>query len=141
GGAGHVADLPLRPRTLHATFVRSPVAHGHILAIDVEQVEAMPGVVCVLTGRELEAAPLVDPIELEGLLKTPQRAIPPERVRFVGEAVAAVVAETAYEAQDAARTAAVEYEELEPVTDVERAMQEDSPLVHPELGTNVLYRH
>src|SRR5207249_5477107 len=71
GEARYVADLVL-PRMVHAAFVRSPHGHARIGSIDTSAAEALPGVVAVLTGADLDALPLVDIVPIEGLAKTPQ---------------------------------------------------------------------
>jgi aerobic carbon-monoxide dehydrogenase large subunit len=140
GEARYVADLTL-PRMLHACFVRSTEAHARIVAIDVAAAEALPGVHRVFVGEDLAAiAPLVDPMPFETLLKTPQPVLARERVRFVGEAVAVVVADDLYLAEDGAELVAVDYEPLPPVVDALAAMEPDAPLLFEQHGTNVMYR-
>ena len=136
GQGRYVDDLKL-PGMLHAAIVRSPHAHARIVSIDTAKAEALPGVVRVVTGRDVaeRAAPLpsfgAGPI-VQDLLAT-------EKVRHYGEAVAAVVAENRYVAEDACELIEVVYEELPVVLDPVAASEEGAPLVHEALGTNVAY--
>lgn len=121
--------------------LRSPYPHARILAIDTAAAAAMPGVLAVVTGRDIaELGPIpatADPLAYGG---KPRRnfALPVERVGFVGEAVAAVVTEDRYAAQAAIGAIHVEWEELPPVLDAEAAMQPGSALVEPDWGDNLL---
>lgn len=128
-------DWPVRAGTLHAAILRSPHAHAEILSIDTSKALARPGVVAVLTGREVKED--TDPFII--VLRQPmdQWALAVDRVRFVGEAVAVVVAENRYVAEDALDDIKVEYRKLEAVIDPLRALEKDAPLVHPAVGSNV----
>ena len=123
GEARYVADLTL-PRMLHAAFVRSPVPHAEIRSIDTSAAAALAGVKVVFTGENITARPLADPVMIDTLKKTPQSVIAKDRVRFVGEAVAVVVAVDAYVAEDAAALVEVDYNELGVSTTVEAARAE-----------------
>ena len=138
GQARFVADLAI-PGTLHAAFVRAPVAHARVAGMDAAAALQVPGVVTVLTAAELEHVPLVDALPIEGLEKTPQTALAVNRVRFAGEAVALVVAASRYEAEDGAELVKVDYEPLPSVVDAESAAAPAAPLLFPALGTNVVY--
>jgi carbon-monoxide dehydrogenase large subunit len=140
GEATYVGDMVL-PRMLHAVFVRSAMAHARLRSVDVSAAAGVPGVVAVLIGADLAATvpPLVDQVPMEGLLKTPQPALATDKVRFVGEAVAVVVAQDRYIAEDAADLVEIDYEPLPAVVDVDGAMADES-LLFEELGTNVVYR-
>jgi aerobic carbon-monoxide dehydrogenase large subunit len=141
GAARFVADLKVAGAR-HVAFVRSPHAHARITSVDASRAQAMPGVLAVVTGADLaDVGDLVDGMLIEGLAKTPQPVLARERVRFVGEAVAAVVAEDRYLAEDAAEAVAVEYDALGAVTDPVAAMDPQAPVLFDELGTNVLYRN
>ncbi len=135
GCGSFLADLRL-PGALQAVFVRSPIAHGLIRSIEAVQV---PGAT-VLTGHDLPHEALTDLLPIEGLLKTPQPALAPKRVRFVGEPIALVLAEDRYLAEDAAEVVAVEYDPLPFVLDAEEALLDGAPILFPDLGTNVVYR-
>lgn len=136
-GAGRYADdAPVSVGTLHAAIVRSPEAHAIIKNIDTSKALAIPGVRKVLTGEEVRA--LTNPFLV--VLKQPidQWGLAVERVRYVGEAVALVLADNRYVAEDAVELVDVEYERLEPVTDPQLAVQENAILLHPPVGSNEL---
>src|SRR5262249_33524231 len=142
-GAGTYVDDMRLPGLLHAMILRSPYAHARVRSIDTAAAKALPGVVAVLTGADVNdscgavpcAAAIAD-------LKAPRHtALAGERVYFVGHAVAVVVAADPYVARDALELIDVDYEPLPVVTDAEAAAQPGSPLTHPELGTNVAFTH
>ena len=140
GGARFIADMKVAG-VRHVAFVRSPYAHARVLSVDVSEAMALPGVVAVVTGADLaDVGDLVDQMLIEGLAKTPQPVMARDRVRFVGEAVAAVVAEDRYVAEDAAELVVVDYEPLGVVTNALEGMDPDAAVLFEELGTNVLYR-
>lgn len=128
-------DQPLRAGTLHAAILRSPHAHAEIRSIDVSKALSRPGVVGVLTGKDLKEE--TDPFII--VLRQPmdQWALAVDRVRFVGESVAVVVAENRYLAEDALEDIAVVYEPLPAVIDTMEATGEGAPLVHPAVGSNI----
>ena len=135
GRAQYTEDLPVRAGTLHAAVLRSPHAHAEILGIDATKAKARPGVMAVLTGREIKQDS--DPFLI--VLRQPmdQWSLAIDRVRFVGEAVALVVAADRYVAEDALDDITVEYRKLPAVVDPLAAMEKDAPLVHPAVGSNV----
>ncbi|GAB4116657.1 MAG: xanthine dehydrogenase family protein molybdopterin-binding subunit [Rubrivivax sp.] len=144
-GEGRFTDDVNPPGQCFAAFVRSTVAHGRIVAIDVAEALALPGVLAVHTGAELAAAG-VKPIPLAPAMKrpdgrpmtaAPRRALAHEKVVCVGEPVALVVAETRAAAKAAAARVQVEYDELPAVTDPLRALQPDAPRVVDGLPDNV----
>jgi aerobic carbon-monoxide dehydrogenase large subunit len=149
GQGQFVADLAL-PRMLHAVFVRSQVAHGRIRSVDLARAAAMPGVVLALAGAELvKLAPPVPGAQLTlpakwrtqvqhkfHLPQQPQLAL--DKVRHVGEAIAVIVAESRYQAQDAAEAVTVDLEPLPAVVDAERALEPGAALVHEQYGTNLI---
>jgi carbon-monoxide dehydrogenase large subunit len=142
-GRGTFVDDIVLPRMAHVVFVRSPHAHARIVGIDRAAAQEMPGVIAVVTGPEL--AKVITPwigvlTHLKGLKSAPQHAIAIDRACWQGEAVAAVVAETRAEAEDAAETVVVEWEELPPVVDMETALDAATPVIHPELGDNLAFR-
>ena len=138
GRATYVDNLVI-DGAVHVVYVRSTVAHARITSIDAADARAMPGVVGVFTHADLVAdgiGPL--PIDMPLLPADVRRtALADGVVRFVGELVAAVVAETRAEAVDAAETVLVDYEPLDVVIDPEAAM-ESSTLLFPEHGSNVV---
>ncbi len=126
-------------------FLRSPYAHARIVAIDVAAARAMPGVLAVYTGAELAGAG-VQPIpttpdfrRADGrpTVSPPRRALAHELVRYVGEPVAAVVAETRHAARDALEAIGIELEELPSVVDVMAATRAGAPAVTPEAADNI----
>jgi len=128
-------DWPERHGTLHGAVLRSPHAHALIRSIDYSEALAQPGVVAVITGRQMKE--LTDPFLI--VLRQPmdQWCLAVDRVRFVGESVALVVAEDRYKAEDALEHIAVEYETLPAVICPLAAAGEGAPLVHPDVGSNV----
>jgi carbon-monoxide dehydrogenase large subunit len=137
----YVSDLVL-PRMAHVVFIRSPYAHARILRIDRDAALAMPGVVAVVTGAELAAvcSPWVGVLShLKGLKSAPQHAIAVDVACWQGEAVAAVVADSRATAEDAAEHVVVDYEELEPVTDMRTALDAATPVIHASLGDNLAF--
>ncbi|MDX8051227.1 xanthine dehydrogenase family protein molybdopterin-binding subunit [Lentzea sp. BCCO 10_0798] len=123
---------------LHMAVLRSPVAHARITGIDVSRATAMPGVAVVLTGEDFAAEqgslPCAWPIT-EDMKSPPAPAMAVDQVNFAGEAVALVIADSAYHAADALEAIDVDYDELPVVLDMEEALR-DNDLVHPDLGTN-----
>ncbi len=141
GRARFVDDLQ-PPGVLAVAFVRSPHAHARVRSVRAEAARAHPGVADVLTGGEVAALarPLRARYQVPGFRETDHPLLAVDRVRFVGEPVAAVVAESRYVAEDAAERVAVDYEPLPPVADAEAALAADAPLLHPDVGSNVVFR-
>ena len=142
GSAKYVADLVL-PRMLHAVFVRSPHAHARIISIDKSCIPGLGKTAFAFTGADMQdVPPLVDVVTLENLLKTPQHVMALDKVRFAGEAVAIVTHADRYVAEDLAEQLgqAIEYEELPAVPDVAAAGKADAAILHPDIGTNEVYR-
>jgi carbon-monoxide dehydrogenase large subunit len=144
-GRGRFTDDVNVAGQAHAAFVRAQVSHGDLRAIDAARALAMPGVLGVFTGRDLAAdglGALPPAVALSGRGGRPMfaAAMPPlavGRVRYVGEPVAIVVAETAAQARDSADAVAVELRELPAVSDVERALAPGAPLIWSEAPGNV----
>jgi carbon-monoxide dehydrogenase large subunit len=137
GDGRYVADIKLHGMA-HAAFVRSPYAHARIGTIDTRAAEADPGVLAVLVGRDLPDVPTLPCIDAEEDTKPfNQPAIATQKVRYVGEPVAVVVAADRYEAEDALALVEVDFEPLPAVADAEAAAAETSPLLFEEFGTNV----
>ncbi len=125
GGAGFVADLRPERTAVHVAFVRSPLAAATIIAVDPSSALGEPGVVAVLTGRDLDGDPTVDnvgPYSTAFGAELAQALLPVDRVGFAGEAIVAVVAETAAEAADAVEQVIVDLEPTEPVLDLDHAL-------------------
>jgi len=136
GKGNFVADIDL-PETRHVALVTCPHAAARIKAIDKRAALAMPGVHYVLDGAELAAAtlPLMTGLETPNV---PRRPLAFEIARYSGEWVAAVVADTRAQAEDAAEKINVDYEPLPFVLDAEQALEKSSPLVHKAHASNVL---
>ncbi|MBZ5552079.1 MAG: xanthine dehydrogenase family protein molybdopterin-binding subunit [Acidobacteriia bacterium] len=145
GAARFVDDLEFGPNLLHAEIVESPYAHALIKRIETSEAEKVPGVVRIVTGKDF-------PYRF-GLYMQDRYIFPTDRVRFVGEQVAAVIARDAQTAKRAAKLVKVVYKELEPVLDLEKALKPEAVLVHkdlgsyprcpwffPEAGTNIAHR-
>lgn len=144
-GIGQYTDDVVPAGLLRAVFVRSPYPHARIVAIDKANAESLPGVHRVVTGAELVQAGVL-PIPTNPAFKrgdgspvatAPRRALAHERVRYVGEAVALVVAETLQQARDAAEAVWVEYEELPHVVDLEAATSPGAPVLCDAAPDNV----
>jgi 2-furoyl-CoA dehydrogenase large subunit len=136
GRGRYAADIAL-PGLKHVALVASPHASAKILSISTETAHAAPGVHYVLTGEEFCTATDSLPIGVDAP-KITRWALARERVRYAGEWVAAVVADTRALAEDAAELIDVEYEPLPHVTDAEQAIADPSVLVHPAHGSNVI---
>jgi aerobic carbon-monoxide dehydrogenase large subunit len=141
GRGQYVSDVML-PRMAHVAFVRSPYAHARIAAIDTAAAKVAPGVIAVVTGAEL--ARVITPwvgvlTHLKGIKSAPQHAVAVDVARWQGEAVAAVVARTRAQAEDALPLVAVDYEELPAVTDAETALDAVTPVIHQGLGDNLCF--
>ena len=142
-GEGRYTDDINLAGQAHAVMVRSRVAHGTIRGIDTAEARAMPGVLGLYTAADLGAyGPIKPGIMIPTRDGSPMRApprpaLPAERVRFVGEAVAFVVAETAAQAKDAAEAVLLEIDPLPAVTTPGAAMAADAPLLHAEAPGNV----
>ncbi len=140
GIATYVDDLIL-PGMLHMIVLRSPYAHAKIQAIKTDAARALPGVIGVFTGADLNAqCGLVPCAALAPDQKTPKHTcLAGDRVYFVGHPVAVVVATDRYIATDALALIDVDYDPLPVVTDPQAALAPDSPLTHPDLGTNLAF--
>jgi carbon-monoxide dehydrogenase large subunit len=143
GQALFVDDVKL-PNMVHAAFVRSPYAHARITGIDKSWALEQDGVIAIYTAEDLgdywRKGPLnVSPPPVERLVfhERTHPILPKDTVRYVGEPVAVVVAENRYIAEDALDYVNVDYDPLPVVTDLEKALEPDSPLVHEDVGSNI----
>jgi len=147
-GQGRFIDDVIVPGMLHAAFLRSPHAHARIVRINTAAAASAPGVVRVLSFQDLER--WMKPLPLFGAVppglaaavkfdirQAPQWALCRDRVRYVGEIVAMVVADSPERAEDAVDLIEVEWDPLPPVVDMTRAVEPGAPLIHPEWGSNV----
>src|SRR5258708_14115223 len=146
GKGRYVDDVKLVGMS-YAHFVRSPHAHAKVKSIDSSAATSMPGVLAVLTGQQIVDDRVGNLICGWGITSkdgSPMKmgawpAMAPETVRFVGQAVAVVIAESKNLARDAAEAVVVEYEELPAVADVRSAIKPGAPQLHPEAPGNVVY--
>src|SRR5712692_7932335 len=149
GQGQFVADLVL-PRMLHAVFVRSPLAHARIRAVDLSRAASAPGVALALNAADL--LQMLPPVP-EGQISLPKKwttvvqhkflnprepLLAHDKARHVGEAVAVIVAENRYQAEDAAEEAGLELEELPAVVDPEAALHAAAPIIHERFETNLI---
>src|SRR5215510_595534 len=141
----YVDDVDL-PNMLHVAFVRSPYAHAKINNIDVSQALQREGVVAIYTANDLgdywKPGPLlVSPPPVEGIVFNEKTQVPlarsGDKVKFAGEPIVMVLAESRYIAEDALAEIQIDYEPLEAVVDMEKALGESSPLIHEEIGSNI----
>src|SRR5262245_37814371 len=139
-GQGAYVDDHRPPGLLYAAFLRSLYAHARIVHLDPSAARALAGVATVLTGTEL--ARLVKPVRATSNMRAykttswPPLAV--DKVRYVGEAVAVVVAESRYLAEDALEQIVIDYEPLPTVADAEAASEPGATVLHDEAGSNVL---
>jgi len=139
GRGQYVDDIKL-PRLVHVAFLRSPYAHARIKSIETAAAAKSPGVVRVVTGREMAeiCTPWVGVLShLKGMKSAPQYPIAVDRACWQGEAVCAVVARTRAQAEDALPLLRVDWEELTPVTDAAAAAAPGARAIHPSLGDNI----
>lgn len=141
GAATYVDDVRL-VGTLYASFVRSPHAHAKLLRVDLEEARARPGVVAAYSSADFRArgwhVSLPVAHKMPDLKTPPHHPLAVDEVRFVGEAVAVVIADDPYAARDAADAVVAEYDELPAAVDPEKALA-GPPFVHESLGTNVAF--
>ena len=139
-GQGSYVDDHRPARMLYAAFLRTPHAHARIVRVDVEAARALPGVAAVLTGADLarDCQPVRAGSRMPAYKVTSFPALALGTVRFTGEAVAMVAAESRYVAEDALERIVVEYEPLPAVGDMEAALAPGAPVLHAEAGDNLL---
>src|SRR5712691_4397323 len=126
-GAAHYAADITRPGMLHAAFVGSPYPHARVVSVGVGAARTMPGVRAVLTGTDVRPARFGRRLQDWPVLAW-------DRVRFIGDRVAAIAADSLEAAEAAAAAVAVEYEELPAIFDPESALASDAPVLHPDPG-------
>jgi carbon-monoxide dehydrogenase large subunit len=141
-GRGSYVDDIVLPGTVHAAFLRSPHAHARIVEIDAAEARRRPGVLAVLTGRDL--AKRVTPwrgilTHIPGLRSAPQHVFAIDRACWQGEPVVVAVADTRAHAEDAIEAIRIEWEQLPAVTSPEAALAPNSKLIHADLGTNLAF--
>lgn len=136
-GKGCFTDDMVFPGMLHAAFVRSPYAHARIKSIDAEAALKLPGVVAVVTGRELAEFTTPFVCRQEGAPPMEMDALPIDKARFAGDPVACVVAVDRYVAEDGVDLVEVDWEVLPPVLDMYHAADAGMPLVDDKLPSNM----
>ncbi|HEU5321719.1 MAG TPA: molybdopterin cofactor-binding domain-containing protein, partial [Methylomirabilota bacterium] len=140
--AGRYTDDLVLPGLLHVALVRSPYAHARITALDTARAAAAPGVVAVVTGADVRGLGHMPSNRVVPGMKVPPHPLLAEGVAVaVGDAIAAVVADTAYHARDAAELVTVEYEPLAPVPDPDAALAAGAPMVHATLPGNLSFTY
>ncbi|MDQ6661234.1 MAG: molybdopterin-dependent oxidoreductase, partial [Chloroflexota bacterium] len=144
GGSHYVDDLKPaqgRPAALHMAVVRSPYAHAEIKDIQLDEARALPGVIAAFSSAELVSSMhTLDTVPMPGLKKPERRPLAIGRVRYVGDPVAVVLAESLYLAEDARDLIEVDYTPLPAVSDPEAALVPDAPLLYDEFGSNIAFR-
>ena len=141
-GEGRFVDDLSLPRMVHVVYYRSPYAHANIVSIDDSAALACAGVLRVVTGKEIAdiCTSWVGTLaHFKGMKSAPQHAMAVDRTCWQGEPVAAVIARSRAEAEDAVQVLEVEFEELPVLADPEVAMDDDTPVMHPDLGDNLLF--
>ncbi|TIO74892.1 xanthine dehydrogenase family protein molybdopterin-binding subunit [Mesorhizobium sp.] len=146
GGGRYVDDMVV-PGMKHAAFVRSPHAHAQIKKIDVKKAQGMPGVVGVLTGKELKADGIGNLIcgwMIHSKDGSPMKMgawspLAVDKVRYVGDAVVIVIADTKGQARDAAEAVEITYKELKAVVNATKALQPGAPQIHAEAENNLVF--
>ena len=137
-GKGTYTDDVALPGMLHAAFVRAGVAHGRITNVDTSEAQGMPGVVAIYTAADLELNDMGNagpPVPSPESMRRPVLA--KDKVRFIGEAIAMVVAETRAQAVDAVDNVLVDVDDLPVLVDMTKALDEDAPLLFEEHGSNL----
>src|SRR5215469_14418392 len=145
GGGRYVDDIKL-PGMLHAAFVRSPLPHARVLAVDVSAARTVPGVVAVLTGADLATMTIPGPDPLLAMMggggPMPEYSLlATDKVRFVGDPVVVVIADSRYLAEDGCDLVEVSYEDLPPVASAAVALDAGSTPLFANLGDNIVGPH
>jgi carbon-monoxide dehydrogenase large subunit len=138
GRGTYVDDIQL-PRMTYAAILRSPYAHARIRSINVDKAKALPGVVAVITGADLQGKNVPCGWTLPDIKVAPHPALAVGKVRYTGDAVAVVVAEERYLARDALDLIEVDFEPLPVVVDAEKATQPGAPQLHDEVPNNTTF--
>tara|TARA_R110002110_G_scaffold404453_1_gene622768 strand:- start:6206 stop:9190 length:2985 start_codon:yes stop_codon:yes gene_type:complete len=136
GRGRYIDDLPVAAGTLALAFVRSPHGHADIRSVDIDEAQRAQGVVAVITGQEVAARTRSMTVGVKADVECWPMAV--DRVRYVGEPVAMIVATDRYLAEDAADLVVVDYAPLGVVVDPVAALSEDAPVLHPSLGGNLI---
>ena len=143
-GKGQYTDDITQPNQLYAYFLRSPVAHANLISVTTDEALNSPGVISIYTGKDIDASL---PCGWEAPTKegTPPMHEPPwpifaqEKIRFVGELVAVVIAETVNQAKDACELINMEYEDLPAVVSPQKALEDGAPSIWSEIPNNLCF--
>ena len=143
GRASYTDDIKL-PGTVHAAILRSPYAHANITSIDTSAAACQPGVIAVYTGADIEGhlnpIPCAWHIPDSNLIMPDHPAIAKDKVRYVGDAVAVVVAENRYQAEDALEHIDVDYEPLDATINPKASTMDGAPQVHDDVPNNIAFK-
>ncbi|HEY2332390.1 MAG TPA: xanthine dehydrogenase family protein molybdopterin-binding subunit [Acidimicrobiales bacterium] len=146
-GRGRYIDDVTLPGMLHAAFMRSVVPHGRLLAVDTSEALALPGVVAIYTGADIaarttacHAGSVVGMNMMPGLASPAFHGLATDRVRFVGDPIALVVAESRSIAEDAIELIVEDYEPLDPIVSYEDALDPAKPAIFEDIGDNIAMR-
>lgn len=139
-GRGRFVDDITLPGMLHAQFVRATVAHATVTAVDLSAVREVPGVVAAFTADDLDLADITAVLDRPAheFVPTAMPVLARDRVRYVGEPIAIVVARDPYAVEDGLEAAVVDYDERPPVVSDTAALAEGAPLVHDAAAANTL---
>jgi len=141
-GRGVFTDDVTLPGMVYVSLVRSPHAHARIRRIDAAAARKEPGVVTVITGKDAEATGVLPVfITVPGMSGSKHMPLATDKARYVGDAIAAVVAETRQAAKRAADMVTIDYEPLPVVVDATKALEPGAPILHEELGTNLVFTY
>jgi carbon-monoxide dehydrogenase large subunit len=146
-GRGRYVDDISEPGMLHAAFLRSQVPHGRLVSVDVSEARELPGVVAVYTGEDMarlsepgRAGAAIGMTQMPNLKSPAYYSLATDRVRYVGDPIAMVVAEDRYIAEDALELIVEEIEPLEPVVTYEDALDPTKPALYDEVGDNIAFQ-
>jgi len=141
-GRGVFTDDVTLPGMVYVSLVRSPHAHARIRRIDAGAARKEPGVVTVITGKDAEATGVLPVfITVPGMSGSKHMPLATDKARYVGDAIAAVVADTRQAAKRAADMVTIDYEPLPVVVDATKALEPGAPILHEELGTNLVFTY
>ena len=141
-GSGTFTDDVTLPGMVYVSLVRSPHAHARIRRIDAATARKEPGVVSVVTGKDAEATGVLPVfITVPGMNGSKHMPLATDKARYVGDAIAAVVADTRQAAKSAADMVTIDYEPLPVVVDATKALEPGAPILHEELGTNLVFTY
>lgn len=135
GQGKYIDDIGTPPNTAHIAIVRSAYPHANIQSIQIEKALEVPGVKGIITGKDV--VQYLNPFSVGVSAPVKYYPIAVDKVRYVGEPVAVVIAKNRYIAEDAAELVKVKYETLEAIVDIEKSMDDDAPLLHENVGSNI----